>query len=137
METFTIFLLILTLICWGLWGFFSKLGVTTIGVYQFILVYQIVTIVLVFVYLLLTHNVVLTPSKNLIYPILAGIFTAVGIITEYLFIEKVQISIAIPLVALYPAITIILAVLILKETLTLYQGLGIILALTAGVLLGL
>ena len=46
-------------------------------------------------------------------------------------------SIASPLTALYPAVTVVLAVLILKEKIKLVNGVGILLALVAAVLLAL
>ncbi len=137
MEKYLLFLLFATILVSGLFGFIAKVGISKVGVYQYLLVVNFFAVVVVFAYLAVTHNMVLELSKDLVYPILAGIFIGVGSITFHLLVKDAKISVVMPLTALYPVITVVLAVLILKEQLSVYQGAGIFLALVAGVLLAM
>ncbi len=59
----------------------------------------------------------------------------VGMISYFFLLNRFPASVAIPLSALYPAITVIFALIFLKETLSLTQVLGIFFALLAVFLL--
>ncbi|MBI2654615.1 EamA family transporter [Candidatus Woesearchaeota archaeon] len=52
-------------------------------------------------------------------------------------LSKAKASILVPLTALYPIITIVLSFILLKERVTPAQGIGIVLAIVAGVLLSI
>lgn len=137
MDSYTFGLVLMTILGWGLWGLFAKIGVRAIGKYQYMLVMNIVVLVGIVLYLIFNQKLYITPARNLVYPFAAGISIVVATIAFYSIIEKTSISWLIALTSLYPAITIILAALILNEKLTLVQGLGIVLALIAGLLLSL
>lgn len=137
MDSHVLALVILTILGWGLWGLFAKLGVQTIGKYQYMLVLNIVVLVGIAFYLIFNQKLYITPTKDLVYPFAAGISVIVATIAFFSLVEKTKISWLVAFTSLYPAITIILAALILNEKLTLTQGLGIGLALIAGLLLSL
>lgn len=64
-----------------------------------------------------------------------GVLYGIGTVT-FIFALKYKIaSTAIPLTALYPLVAVLLAALFLQEPITLKTGLGIILAVSAGMLL--
>ena len=69
--------------------------------------------------------------------VIAGIITSLGAVAFYLALSQSKVSIITPLIALYPVVTITLAILFLKERLTLYQGIGIVLALISIFLISL
>jgi len=50
-------------------------------------------------------------------------------------LEKERASLAVPLTALYPAVTVMLGILLLKESIKFENAVGIILAIIAGILL--
>jgi len=132
------FLALGVIVFWGLWGFFSKLAVQKIGLQMAIFSY-IMSLVIMIPYLLLTNQLLpfKTDTGGIIYAVLAG--TSVGIASVFIYtllgIRPVGITIAIT--ALYPIVTIILSMIFLKETLTLQQTAGLILAMAALVLLNL
>lgn len=68
---------------------------------------------------------------------LMGICWGIATLAFIVALSFGKLSILAPLTALYPAITVILALLILKESISLVQGIGIIFALIAGVLLAI
>ena len=69
--------------------------------------------------------------------LLAGLFGGLGYIFFIKALEKGEASIVIPLTALYPAVTVILAFLILGEKISIYQVIGVILALIAIILISI
>ena len=67
--------------------------------------------------------------------LIAGIFGGAGYLFFVKALEHGKASIVIPLTALYPAITAIIALIVLREKISFYQGIGILLAITASILL--
>lgn len=62
---------------------------------------------------------------------LAGIIGSLGLIGYYILLTREEASIIVPLTALYPALTAVLAIIFLHESLTPTKLLGIILSLIA------
>lgn len=137
MDSSTIFLVIVAILGYGLWAFFQKPGLQSIGKYEYMIVMNIVVLVGITFYLVMIQKFSIALSKGLIYPVVGGIATAIASIAFISLAEKSGIGWVTTLTSLYPAVTIILAVLILKEQLTFYQGLGVVFALIAGLLLSL
>jgi len=67
--------------------------------------------------------------------LVAGVFGGAGYIFFVKALEHGKASVVIPLTALYPAVTAIIALIILREKISLYQGIGIVLAIAAAILL--
>lgn len=130
------FLVVGTIIFWGLWGFFSKLAVQKIGLQVAIFSYSISLVIMV-AYLLFTSQ--LFPLKNdslgILYAVLAGASVGIASVFIYTLLGMKPAGIAIAITAIYPVVTLILSMFFLKETLTATQTLGFILALAALVLL--
>lgn len=91
----------------------------------------------------LTIFLIYSKSKTCIFreqsiqAILAGILGSLGYVFFIKALERGKASIVIPLTALYPAITVVFALLLLKEKITVLQALGIVLALVATILMSL
>ncbi|MCD6278355.1 MAG: EamA family transporter [Desulfurococcales archaeon] len=127
---------LLCLLLWGMWGLVLKLaysGYTWLDVY-FISAAASFTLALA-VYFLSGGKVVL--SKSAALAVLAGVLGGGGYIFFMKALETGKASIVIPLTALYPAVTVILALLLLGEKLSTVQALGITLAIIAAVLLSM
>lgn len=137
METSTITLLILAIFGWGTAAFFDKLAVNYIGSKAVFIVYFASGIVAISYFLLLGKATPIESSKGAMFAIVAGAFAAIAGLGYYTAIQKENISLATPFVALYPIITVLLGVLILHEKLKLANAVGIILAFVAGFLLTL
>lgn len=136
MKDWLIFSL-LALLLWGLWGFFPKLASNYISSKSF-LIYDIIgTVAIGVIVLFVTGFKLETHNLGITYGILAGIAGTLGLLFFLFAISKGKVSIIAPLTALYPVVTILLAFLILKEPITLKQGIGIVLALVSILLLSI
>ena len=76
-------------------------------------------------------------SKGVIFAILSGLVGTLGTIPFLYALSKGRASVVVPMTSLYPLVTIILSLLILREPMTLKQGFGIFFALVALLLFSL
>lgn len=126
-----------TIAAWGAWGVLSKLAVERID--QQVLIWSGVLLgpAVVLIYLgasgqLLPLN--MHPS-GVSFAVLAGLAAALGTVTFYLLLARERASVAIPMTSLYPALTVVLSVVFLREHLSGLHLLGIVCALAAVALL--
>jgi bacterial/archaeal transporter family protein len=120
---------------WGVVGLLQKLGTNRVSA-RSLLVWLTVGFLLFVPWLAWRENWSALGLKDIGLGILVGIVNGLG--SWFLFISLARgakASIAIPLTALYPLVTIMLATLFLSESLTARQWLGIVLAIAAGVML--
>lgn len=126
---------LLTILGYGMWGLLGKVGSQAMGKYEYIFVsYIVATLMLAGAFWGWSAGR-LVWSGGLLLPVAGGLCTALGVIGFFSAIERIPLSIAAPLTALYPAVTVILSLIILGERLTPWQSLGIVCALLSGVLL--
>jgi transporter family protein len=126
---------LLAMIIYGFWGFFPKIAVSYISP-QSALVYEVAGAILVGLITLFFIN--FQPQshpKGILFAMLTGIAGMTGTFFFFAAAQKGKISIVVGLTALYPLITVILAVIFLREPLTLKQIIGLILAIGAILLL--
>ena len=130
---------LLAFILWGLWGFFPKITTSYIGpksamVFESLGALIIAILMLAFA---LKFKPELHPKGNL-FAIITGM---AGITGAFFFLSSLsaggKVSVVVTLTALYPIITILLSMLLLHETITLTQGIGMLLALAAIVLISI
>ena len=122
---------IITFLCWGLWGFTSKLTTRYISPRSAI-VYEMLGVLLVAIIVLFTLNFRLDVNpRGIILALITGVLGILGALAFLNAVSKGRVSIVVSFTALYPALAILLATLILKEPITLKQGVGILLALIA------
>ncbi|MBU2559879.1 DMT family transporter [archaeon] len=128
---------IVIILLWGIWGFLYKYGVTRLGLLSTLLATSIFYSVLnVLIIGYLYKRGVGLPLEGTTAILLTG--TAAGVTASILFLyalTKYPGSVVIPLTALYPAVSVVLAILILKEDINRLNGIGIVLAVIAGYLL--
>ena len=134
MQTWLIYSL-LCLLLWGLWGFALKIAYQNLSWIQTYFLSSLASFTLMLVIIL--YYRMKPPSINTpaIAAIIAGIFGGAGYLFFVKALEQGKASIVIPLTALYPAITAIIALVVLREKISLYQGIGILLAIVASILL--
>ncbi|MBD2437672.1 EamA family transporter [Nostoc sp. FACHB-110] len=116
---------------YGFWGFFSKLATNHINSYS-VLIYEAFGVILVALSVLARIN--FKPEIDawgIFYGFLVGICGVLATLFFLLAVSQGHVAVTITFTALYPVVTILLAVLILKEPITLRQGIGIALAVTA------
>ena len=134
MNSWVIFA-ILAMIVWGFWGFFPKLATNYISP-KSVLVYEVIGAIIVGVAVLFLIN--FKPevnAKGITFAILTGIAGTLGALFFIFAVSRGETSVVVTTTALYPLITIILAFLILKEPITMKQGIGMIFAFAAMMLL--
>ena len=130
-----VFYAIVVLVSWGVLGVFQKLATNYISAES--------TMILLIVGFLLFQPFVYPdrplssyPTRAIVYGLLSGLFSNLG---AWGLFEAMKCggkaSIVSPFCALYPLPVVLLAPLVLHESITLLQGIGVACALTAVVLL--
>lgn len=125
----------ITLFFWGFWGFFPKLATKNISPMSG-MVYEIIGVVIVGVVVLFMVN--FQPevnTKGIVYSILTGLFGTIGTIFFFYAFSTGKTTSVILTTAMYPVITLFLAFVILREPITLKQGIGMIFSLIALILI--
>lgn len=135
---FSFILILAVIVLWGLWGFFGKLAVQRIGIQSSF--WNALTLILTITFFLLfSHQ--LTPVKEnpsgILFAIFAGICSGLASILFFILLGQKPVGLLVATTALYPLVTLILAAIFLKESLTLVTGIGFIFALIALFLLHL
>ncbi len=128
---------ILTLVLWGLWGYILKIAGMRLDWREVYFISSLASFTLALMFYLYSKGFSLSLNIYALYAALAGIMGGLGYLTFMVAVSRGKASIIIPLTALYPAITAILAVLFLGEKLKPTQLIGIILALIAGILVSI
>jgi transporter family protein len=124
---------------WGVWGFLAKLS-TARGLHPLALaaVSSLTTALTAWTAFYFIGGAPWGKAHgNIPLALLTGILGSAGAISFFLALHHGRASLVVPLSALYPAITILLSLLLLGERPTPTQGLGIVLAIIASILLGL
>lgn len=137
-QTYTYFILIL--LAWGLWGFFGKYALKFLNPISLILFETIGAIVIqlaVLLFLFFSKYKFETSAAGISLAMLVAFFGVIGTVLFFFTLSKTKASILVPLTALYPVVTVLLSFAFLKEKITLVQGIGIVLAVVAGVLLSI
>ena len=125
---------ILSMLGWGFSDFFVKTIVDKIGAYKtFIYSFIIGTIPLI-LYFIFFPKFSSLPFIIIMLFIFGSLFNFMGYLFFYKGLEVEKVSILSPIVACSPIIVIILGILVLKEFLSLNQGIGISFAI-AGLIL--
>ena len=124
------------LLLWGLWGVVLKLAY---GSGNWVQVYFASALssflVALTVFIISRPEIPLNRFTGL--ALIAGVFGGLGYVAFIKALETGKASIVIPLTAIYPAITVVIALAFLNEKISFLKGLGIALAVVAAVLLSL
>jgi len=129
---------VMTVVLWGVWGILAKLS-TSQGTSPLLLAMLSsgAGLSVVAIFQLLARFPLDRPPLGVMYGLLAGAAGGLGAILFFHALRDGKASVVVPITACYPVLTIILGVMVLKEELSLAQGLGIGLAVTGMVLLSL
>ena len=136
MDSITFLIVITTAISWGVGSFVAKLATNRIGnqgVFWDVIAYALVIIIyglIVFKFENLSQ-IARTNKLGILLAFLAGLMSSLGMIGYYVLLTRAEASTIVPFTALYPVITITLAIIFLRESLTTTKLLGIILSLIA------
>lgn len=123
---------ILTVLLWGAWGIESKAIVDRTNPFtgQYLFTFGLILPVLATLGSRRRfegkHKV-----RGFAYAVLTGLLGGLGNIAFFMALIKGRTAIVAPLTSLFPLVTVLLAVLVLKERLTARQGAGIAVAVAA------
>jgi transporter family protein len=130
---------IATVLLWGSWGLQSKLIVDRISPWMNQVLFSIGLLPLL-AWMLFWKNLRRAagePKKGAAYGLLTGILGGLGNVTFYLALSRGKASVIVPMVGLAPLITVVLALVVLKESINRAQVVGVVLALASIYLLSI
>jgi bacterial/archaeal transporter family protein len=130
---------IATVLLWGSWGLQSKIIVDRISPWMNQVLFSIGLLPLLG-WMLFWKNLRQAtgePKKGAAYGLLTGIFGGLGNVTFYLALSQGKASVIVPMIGLAPLITVILALVFLKESINRVQAVGVVLALISIYLLSI
>lgn len=123
------------LVLWGCWGLFQKLTTMDMPTKNVYLI-GVLSAVMAGLVMMATGG---TPdgftTRGIVYALLACAASAVAALLFLVAVGKGSPSLVITFTALYPLVTILLSYLVLRESISGRQGMGIVLALLSMVLL--
>ena len=132
------FLMLMVLVFWGLWAFFPKVALLYIKDTRSITLYETMGVatagLAILVWIFARGERPEFHATGFIFAFLTGVFAIAGL---FLFISAMvtgKASIIITITALYPIVSVPLCYFLLKEPLSPRQGIGIVFALVAVIL---
>ena len=126
---------VMALVLWGVWGVFQKLATQHMPPRNVYLVSALGAISVVAGLLFTSRFPLSLDAEGTLFAVLAGICSALGGLLFLHAVSRGEASVVITFTALYPVVSIALSVALFRETITLKQGIGIVLALFSMVLL--
>jgi bacterial/archaeal transporter family protein len=134
MDTWVFYACVATL-CWGVVGLLQKLGTNRVSS-RSLLIWLVVGFAAMLPALWRDGDITGLGWRVLLIGLLGGAANGLGSWALFEALERgAKASVAVPLTALYPLVTIMLARIFLAETLTLRQWAGIALAVAGGAML--
>lgn len=139
MDAPTLFFVVMTFFGWGMGAFVAKLAANIIGnkAFVFDILGYMIAAVIAACFLFKPSDLLVSNRSGIFLSILAGVIGSIGGIGFYSLVTRQDASRVVPLTALYPALTAVLAFVFLKEPVTASKILGIFLAIGAIVFLSI
>ena len=124
------------LLLWGVWGFLSKMLADAIGAVEAQILFTLGMLPpALFAIRTLHRRALVASSRGVAYALLNGLLTGVGSLCFFKALERGPASLISPLIAVYPLVTVGLAIALLRERITALQALGALCAVGGLVLL--
>ena len=134
MERWVIYAIVATAM-WGLGSFFGKIALMRDIPYRVYFFEGIGTLTVLTSLIILRRHEIFTGFAVNPYALLMGLTWGIGTIIFIIALQPAKLSALVPLTAVYPAVTVILGVVVLHERLDLREILGIVFAILAVVFL--
>jgi len=128
---------ILIAILYGVGTFFAKIVSEKDPFIQWIIVNIVGIVLSMFIIVKDPQRLWQIQGKILIYGVISAVMVVLGSLLLYYMLNKGKASIVVPLSSIGPAITTVLAVLFLKEHLSINQIIGIVLVILGIILLSI
>jgi len=126
-----LFYVVLALLWWGVFGFLGKVGSDRVSPSQMQFLYTLGQLPVVIVCAFRLKFRIASSKRGVLYSLLMGLLGALGSLAFFAAMKMGQASLIAPTTSLYPALTVLLAVLFLKERLNKVQLLGLVVAMVS------
>jgi bacterial/archaeal transporter family protein len=139
MNSSTFVLALLSMFSWGIGSFTAKIAADRIGgkaVFWDLIGYAS-AIIFYTLFTFKARDYIGVDKLGAVLAIFSGMIGSFGAIFLYILLTKKDASVAVPITAIYPALTAILAFIFLKEQLTAIKVIGILFSVIALFLLSL
>jgi transporter family protein len=125
----------LTFIFWGLWGFIPKITTRYINPTSAVIYEALIGLPVALIIMAFMRFQVQTEPRGIVLASITGILGILGAFGYLVAVTRGPVSLITAFVALAPALTILLAMLFLGETLAVRQWVGVGMALVAALLI--
>ena len=126
---------LITILLWGIVGLLQKVG-SNHSTSNSLLLWTVAGYLLLLPFLFGDSRLLTLPARAIVVGVVCGFTNSLGAWSLYTALERgARASVAVPLTALNPLLTLVLALIVLGERLTSMQTAGVALAIVAGVLL--
>jgi transporter family protein len=122
---------IIAMVWWGIFGFLGKVGSDRISPSQMQIFFTIGMVPVAVVCTFRLKFRIAPEKRGVAYSVLMGIISALGSIAFFAAMKTGKASLIAPATSLYPALTVVLAVIVLKEKLNKVQLCGLFLAMVS------
>lgn len=122
---------------WGLWGFLSKIGSATASPLQMQILFTLGMIPVAVAMLFAMRGKVDRDRVGVAYGLLCGIVTGLGTLGYFAALRVQDASVVTPITGVFPALTVVLAFVVLRERLNRVQIGGMLLALASILILSI
>ena len=126
-----------TIICYGTAQQFSKKGVQLIGSYQTGIMYTIASVGIQTTYWVLLPDDKANDLNGILIAIFAGIMGAWGFVFYIFALKSGKVSLVSVITAGYPAVSVVLAIALIGDVITVQQTIGILLVVMAIIFISL
>ncbi len=121
----------LTFIFWGLWGFLPKITTRFINPTSAVVYEALIGLPVALIIMAIMRFQIQTEPRGIILASITGVLGLLGALGYLVAVTRGPVSLITAFVALAPALTILLAIVFLGETLALRQWVGVGMALAA------
>jgi len=125
---------ICSFILWGVWGFLPKMTIQYLDPKSAVIYEVLGGVVLACLILAFTGFRPEVNPRGIVLAMITGLFGIAGALFFLMAVARGPVTLVVTFSALYPVISILLAVVFLNESISLRQGFGIALALCSMVL---
>lgn len=120
-----------TVVLWGVWGMVLKMAVDRLGPNTTFFLHSVAFAAVVLIYKFVAGFKLAMHTSGVLLVVVAALFSASGALTLVVALGRGKASTVLPIAALYPAVTVLLGLLVLQEHLSGSQWVGVVLALLA------
>lgn len=130
-----LFYCLAAMVLWGLWAFLPKFSTRHLDTHSALIFQQLGAVAAGLCVLAAMKFRVKVEWTGISYAFLTGVLGVVGLIFYLQAVTRYRLSVVVPVTSMYPVVTILLSLTILREKISPVQWLGVFFALLAIVLI--